>query len=68
MPSAKMLRAELSIRPASNPPRLHGSGMILVNPPFTLEGELRILLPALAQFLGDNGQGRHKLEWIRGEA
>lgn len=64
----KMLRAELSIRPASNPPRLHGSGMILVNPPFTLEGELRVLLPALAQLLGDPGQGRHKLEWLRGEA
>ena len=63
----KMLRAEVSIRPASNPPRLHGTGMILVNPPFTLEGELRILLPALAQLLGDPGQGRHKLEWIRGE-
>lgn len=44
----RMLRTEVSIRPASNPPRLHGSGMILVNPPYTLEGELRILLPALA--------------------
>lgn len=63
----KMLRAELSIRPASNPPRLHGTGMIIVNPPFTLEGELRILLPALAQLLGDTGEGRHKLEWLRGE-
>lgn len=63
----KMLRAELSIRPASNPPRLHGTGMIIVNPPFTLEGELRILLPALAQLLGDPGLGRHKLEWLRGE-
>jgi 23S rRNA (adenine2030-N6)-methyltransferase len=63
----KMLRAEVSIRPASNPPRLHGTGMIIVNPPFTLEGELRILLPALAQLLGDPGQGRHKLEWLRGE-
>jgi 23S rRNA (adenine2030-N6)-methyltransferase len=63
----KILRAELSIRPASNPPRLHGTGMIIVNPPFTLEGELRVLLPALAQLLGDPGQGRHKLEWLRGE-
>ena len=64
----RLLRAEISIRPASNPPRLHGSGLILVNPPFTLEGELRVLLPALAQLLGDPGQGRHRLEWIRGEA
>lgn len=64
---ARILRAEISVRPASNPPRLHGSGMIVVNPPFTLEAELRILLPALAQILGDPGLGRHKLEWLRGE-
>lgn len=64
----KILRAEVSIRPASNPPRLHGTGMIIVNPPFTLEAELRVLLPALAQILGDPGEGRHKLEWLRGEA
>ena len=63
----RILRAEVSVRPASNPPRLHGSGMIVVNPPYTLEGELRILLPALAQILGDPGLGRHKLEWLRGE-
>lgn len=63
----RMLRAEVSIRPASNPPRLHGTGMIIVNPPYTLEAELRILLPALAHLLGDPGQGRHKLEWLRGE-
>ena len=37
----RMLRVELSVRPASNPPRLHGSGLILVNPPFVLEDELR---------------------------
>ena len=48
--------------------RRPGHLLILVNPPFTLEGELRVLLPALAQLLGDPGQGRHKLEWIRGEA
>ena len=63
----RILRAEVSVRPASNPPRLHGSGMIIVNPPFTLESDLRILLPALAQILGDPGLGRHKLEWLRGE-
>src|SRR6188768_873521 len=64
----KMLRAEVSIRPATNPPTLHGSGMIIVNPPFTLEAELRVLLPALARLLGDEGEARHKLEWIAGEA
>jgi 23S rRNA (adenine2030-N6)-methyltransferase len=64
----KILRAEVIVRPATNPPTLHGSGMIIVNPPFVLEAELRVLLPALARILGDDGQGRHKLEWIAGEA
>ena len=63
----KVLRAEVTIRPASTPPRLHGSGMIIVNPPYALEGELKVLLPALARLLGDEGRGRHRLEWIRGE-
>jgi 23S rRNA (adenine2030-N6)-methyltransferase len=64
----KILRAEVIVRPATNPPTLHGTGMIIINPPFTLEAELRILLPALARILGDEGEGRHKLEWLAGEA
>jgi 23S rRNA (adenine2030-N6)-methyltransferase len=64
----KVLRTEVTIRPASTPPRLHGSGMIIVNPPYALEGELKVLLPALAALLGDEGRGRHRLEWIRGES
>lgn len=63
----RMLRVELSVRPASNPPRLHGSGLIIVNPPFVLEDELRAIMPALASLLGDTGAGRHKIEWIKGE-
>jgi 23S rRNA (adenine2030-N6)-methyltransferase len=63
----KMLRAELTIRKPSTPPRLFGSGMILVNPPYTLEGELRVVLPALANVLADQGRGQWTLEWIRGE-
>jgi 23S rRNA (adenine2030-N6)-methyltransferase len=63
---AKMLRAELTVAPpgAGN---LHGSGMIVVNPPFVLEAELKIVLPALAKALGD-GRGGWKLEWLRGES
>jgi 23S rRNA (adenine2030-N6)-methyltransferase len=64
---AKMLRAELSIRAPSTPARLYGSGMIVVNPPFTLEAELGVLLSALAEVLADAGRGGWKVEWIRGE-
>ena len=41
--------------------------MILVNPPFTLERELEILLPPLTNLLGESGRGAFRLEWIRGE-
>jgi 23S rRNA (adenine2030-N6)-methyltransferase len=63
----KVLRAELTVRNPSTPPRLFGTGMIVANPPFTLEADLRQLLPALADVLADAGRGRWKLEWIRGE-
>lgn len=62
---ARMLRAELTVAPAVAG-TLYGSGLIVVNPPYTLEGELRIVLPALAEVL-QQGKAGHRLEWIRGE-
>jgi len=61
---AKILRAELSVR--REPGRLAACGMIVVNPPWTLERELRVLLPALAAVLSDDG-GSHRLDWLAGE-
>jgi 23S rRNA (adenine2030-N6)-methyltransferase len=63
----KIMRIELTIRPASTPPRLHGTGMIVVNPPFVLEQELRTVLPVLAELLSDEGRGKWSIEWIAGE-
>jgi 23S rRNA (adenine2030-N6)-methyltransferase len=62
---ARMLRAELLVD-APRDGTLFGSGMILVNPPFTLENELNIVLPALARLFGE-GRGSARVEWIRGE-
>jgi 23S rRNA (adenine2030-N6)-methyltransferase len=64
----KMLRAELIVSPLRDPTRLNGSGLILINPPWTLEGELKVLLPALARLLGREGQGRFTLDWLSHEA
>ncbi|QND52552.1 23S rRNA (adenine(2030)-N(6))-methyltransferase RlmJ [Phyllobacterium sp. 628] len=63
----KILRTELMIRGPSQEPRLDGSGMIIVNPPFTLEAELRTLLPALSKVLSDGQNAGFLLDWIRGE-
>lgn len=63
----KMLRVELTIRKPSTPSRLFGTGMIVVNPPYVLEDEMRTLLPPLASALADEGRGGWKLDWLRGE-
>jgi 23S rRNA (adenine2030-N6)-methyltransferase len=65
---AKILRAELIVSPLSDPSRLNGSGLILVNPPWTLAGELAALLPVLAHVLARDGKGRFTLDWLAGEA
>ena len=64
----KILRAELTVAPLSDPTRLGGAGLILVNPPFPLESELSVLLPALAEALGRDGKGGFRLDWLAGEA
>jgi 23S rRNA (adenine2030-N6)-methyltransferase len=64
---AKILRIEVIIRRPQDPPRLFGTGMIVVNPPFTLAADLKQLLPPLATLLADEGQGGSRIEWISGE-
>jgi 23S rRNA (adenine2030-N6)-methyltransferase len=61
----RVLRAELLIERAVAG-KLYGSGMIVVNPPFVLEDELKVILPALVKALGNEGAS-HRIEWIRGE-
>jgi 23S rRNA (adenine2030-N6)-methyltransferase len=63
----KILKLELTIRQPSEPPRLHGTGMIVVNPPFVLEEEMRVLLPVMANLLSESGQGRWSVDWLVGE-
>jgi 23S rRNA (adenine2030-N6)-methyltransferase len=63
----KILRTELVIRAPSPEPRLDGTGMIVVNPPYTLEDELRTILPALVKILGETQGADFALDWIRGE-
>lgn len=61
----KVLRAELLLMP-QDPDRLTGAGLIMVNPPWTLETELKQLLPALVKGIGQSGSG-HTLDWLAGE-
>ena len=58
----KMLRAELYVHSPDDAERLTGSGLVIGNPPWGLEDELRELLPWLATLLGQS-QGGWTLDW-----
>ncbi len=58
-----VLRAEVLARSAVENGGLAGSGVVVINPPWTLHAELETLLPALAAVLGENGLERWSLQW-----
>ena len=60
----KILDVRFDLRSAPQGSRLDGSGMIVVNPPFPLEAELNVLLPALHGALTAGGEGGWRVEWI----
>ena len=64
---AKILRAELTVAPPRTATRLSACGLIVINPPWTLAGELAILLPELAVTLSGVGEGAHCVDWLVGE-
>ena len=62
---AKMLRCELMLGAPAVDGGLVGSGLIVINPPFTLEADLRILLPALGRVLAPAGrQAAQRIDWL----
>ncbi len=61
----KILRCEFSIAPPPADAALAGSGLIVVNPPFSLEADLRVLLAALTRLLAVDGA--YRLDWLARE-
>jgi 23S rRNA (adenine2030-N6)-methyltransferase len=61
-PPGKCLRLELSVAPRSADAGLTSAGLLIVNPPWTLAGELKAILPELEKPLGQGGAGRFRLE------
>jgi 23S rRNA (adenine2030-N6)-methyltransferase len=64
---AKIFDLSLDIRAPSVPERLDGTGLIVVNPPYPLEAEMKIVLPVLARLLGDGKDATWRAEWLAGE-
>jgi 23S rRNA (adenine2030-N6)-methyltransferase len=61
---AKILRIELTIGSLRPDDPLAGCGLLVVNPPWTLEREMTLILPELARALGRERAGRQRLDWI----
>ena len=65
---AKMLRVELILPTAGPDTGLRGSGLIAVNPPWTLHEELELVLPVLAEVLSRGATSAMTLDWLAGES
>jgi 23S rRNA (adenine2030-N6)-methyltransferase len=61
-PSGKCLRLEFSVAPQAADAALVSTGLLIVNPPWTLQAELKTILPELEKPLGQGGAGRFRLE------
>jgi 23S rRNA (adenine2030-N6)-methyltransferase len=59
---AKCLRLEFSVAPQAAEAGLISAGLLIVNPPWKLLGELKAILPELEKPLGQGGAGRFRLE------
>jgi 23S rRNA (adenine2030-N6)-methyltransferase len=56
------LRLELYVDDPRIPTRLNGSGLLVLNPPWSLKDEAEVLLPALAERLSRSGYGAYRCE------
>jgi 23S rRNA (adenine2030-N6)-methyltransferase len=61
-PPGRCLRLEFSVAPQTTGAGLTSAGLLIVNPPWTLVGELKTILPELEKPLGQGGAGRFRLE------
>ncbi|MDE2380400.1 23S rRNA (adenine(2030)-N(6))-methyltransferase RlmJ [Bradyrhizobium sp.] len=61
-PPGKCLRLEFSVAPQAAGAPLASTGLLIVNPPFTLQDELKTILPELEKPLGQGGAARFRLD------
>jgi 23S rRNA (adenine2030-N6)-methyltransferase len=63
----RVLLLELQIDAPKPQGALAANGLLIVNPPYLLEAEARVLLPHLAKTLGLSDQAGFEIAWIAGE-
>ncbi|WP_265410956.1 23S rRNA (adenine(2030)-N(6))-methyltransferase RlmJ [Actinobacillus pleuropneumoniae] len=63
----KILQIELAVRPDSDQRGMTASGMIVINPPWQLESQMKKVLPYLAEVLVPEGTASWTVSWITPE-
>jgi len=63
----KILKIELAVRPDSDQRGMTASGMVVINPPWTLETQMKEVLPYLTKTLVPEGTGSWTVDWITPE-
>jgi 23S rRNA (adenine2030-N6)-methyltransferase len=61
----KLLRLELTVRPADSPIGLNGSGLVIANPPWKFDSEISEALAEAHAALSDAGEST--VQWLVGE-
>ena len=61
---ASSLKVELKVREAFDAGGLAGSGLLILNAPWKLDEDLRVIVPALAARLGLGEWGHGTVEWL----
>ncbi|SHI15796.1 23S rRNA (adenine(2030)-N(6))-methyltransferase RlmJ [Ferrimonas marina] len=60
----KILQIEMNVMADTGERGMTGSGMIVINPPWKLEQQMRDLLPWLTERLAQSPQANFKVEWL----
>ena len=63
----KLLLAELHVRALAGAPKLVGTGLAILTPPFQLAGQLELLLPFLAERLAQGPGAEARVRWLANE-
>jgi 23S rRNA (adenine2030-N6)-methyltransferase len=63
----RVLAVEVCVHPDDSRAGLNGSGLLLVNPPWKSDNDLRAAMPALHAILAPDGAGRFRVDWLVGE-
>ena len=60
----RVLEATLRVLPDDAQLGMSGAGLVIVNPPWQLDGRLQVLLPLLHRLLSPEGLGGSSVEWL----